>query len=203
MPWPGQVTIRAHEGGRNGAPVILGQTLVPPVATFEVEGANGAPDAIVRFEVRDGRPECMEISVKANPSGRGIRSADMNLFNLDNLIENVFTELGSVIEQNPHNPFESIATWSNDSERAHWARRGDVHVARANRGPTKEELERVAAIYREHHGGAPLQTVATLLSTSRRTAARRVAQAREAGLLPPSGAGTSSADEGEDDDGQS
>ncbi|MGH3869153.1 MAG: DUF6214 family protein [Pseudonocardiaceae bacterium] len=193
MSWPGRVTIRGHEGGRNGAPVILGRTLVPPVATFEIQGDNGAPDATVRFEVRDGRPECMEISVKANPTGRGIRSADMNLFNLDNLIENVFTELGAEIEQNPHNPAESIAAWRpvDESERARWARRGDVHVARANRRPTKEELERVASIYREHHGGAPLQAVAKLLSTSRRTAARRVAQAREAGLLPPSGAETS------------
>lgn len=202
MSWPGQVSIRGHEGGRNGAQVILGRTLVPPVATFEIEGANGAPDAIVRFEVRDGRPECMEISVKANPSGRGIRSADMTLFNLDTLIEHVFTELGSVIEQNPHNPSESIAIWPKESERAYWARRGDVHVARANRGPTKEELERVASIYREHHGGAPLQAVAMLLSTSRRTAARRVAQAREAGLLPPSGAGPSTDEKAKDDDGR-
>jgi hypothetical protein len=126
----------------------------------------------------------------------------MNLFNIDNLIENVFTELGSVIDQNPHNPAESIATWPEESERAHWARRGDLHVARATRGPTKEELERVASIYREHHGGAPLQAVATLLSTSRRTAARRVAQAREVGLLPPSGAGPSAGEKAADDDSQ-
>jgi hypothetical protein len=203
MSWPGTVTIRGHEGGRNGASVILGRTLVPPMATFEIQGANGAPDATVRFEVRDGRPECVEISVKADPSGRGIRSADMTLFNIDNLIENVFTELGSVIEQNPHNPAESIATWPQESERAHWARRGDVHVARANRGPTTEELERVASIYRAHHGGAPLQAVAKLLSISRRTAARRVAQARDAGLLPSSGAGTSTDEKAKDDDGDS
>lgn len=189
MSWPGRITIRGHEGGRNGAPVVLGRTLVPRVATFEVQGDNGAPDATMRFEVRDGRPECVEIRVKAKKrNGRGIRSADMNLFNLDNLIENVFTELGAEIAQNPHNPSESIAAWRpvDEPERVRWARRGDVHVARANRGPTKEELKRVASIYLEYQGGAPLQAVAALLSISRRTAARRVAQAREAGLLPTS-----------------
>lgn len=193
MIWKGIVSIQGHEGGRYGAPVILGRTLVPRVATFEMRGVDGAPDAMVRFEVRDGRPECMEISVKANPSGRGIRSVDMTSFNIDNLIEIVFTELGADIKPNPHNPAESIAAWrpAEESNRAYWTRRNDVHIARANRGPTKEELERVASIYRDHHGGAPLQAVAKLLSISRRTAARRVAQAREAGLLPLSEAGTS------------
>lgn len=44
--------------------------------------------------------------------------------------------------------------------------------------------ERVAEIFREHVGGAPTQAVAALLGVASRTAARRVQQARDAGLLP-------------------
>lgn len=118
----------------------------------------------------------------------------MALFtNIGNLIGNVFDELGRALEPNPHDPTgtELVATWPDDSERARWTRRHDVHVAQttAGRGPSREELERVAAIYRDHHGGAPLEAVAKLLSVSRSTAARRVARARELGLLPPIGAG--------------
>jgi hypothetical protein len=187
MSWPGKVSIRGHEGGRHGRPVMLGTTLVPPVATFEVSGSGGAPDALVRFEIRDGRPECTEITVKASPSGRGIRSADMGLFNIDNLVTNVFAELGRRLRPNPAAPWEHIADYPVTDERERWSIKGDVATARTatRRGrPSAEELERVAEIYREHVGGAPTQAVAALLGVSWRTAARRVQQARDAGLLP-------------------
>jgi hypothetical protein len=62
-----------------------------------------------------------------------------------------------------------------------------VYEARkARRGAvSKAELEQVAKVYREHLVGGPTAAVRLLLGyKSERTAARRVQQARAAGLLP-------------------
>lgn len=62
----------------------------------------------------------------------------------------------------------------------------DIYEARsARRGTvTRAELEEVARIYREHVDASPTQAVAMLGGYTTRTAARRVQQARAAGLLP-------------------
>lgn len=182
MTWTGRTAVR-HDGRM----VQLGETLVPQRAKFEITGEDECPDGRVTFEVRDGRPECVEIAVKAKPGGRGIQSADMTLFNIDNLTVNVFSSvaLGPVQQVGP-------GEWAADNspdDRAAWSRRGDVHRARTTRRASagdRVELERVAKVYREHLANAPIAAVRVLLGYhSDRTAARRVQQARAAGLLPP------------------
>jgi hypothetical protein len=187
MTWPGDVRVSGYSSGRYGAPVRLGETVVPRVATFEVTGQDGAPDALVRFEVRDGRPECTEITVKTKPDGRGIRSADMALFNIDALAANVFAEVAMRLEPNPSAPDrESVATRQPPSDREYWAMRGDIESSRASRrgAPSRSELEKVARIYREHLSSAPVQALMALEGYTEGTARRRVQQARKAGLLP-------------------
>ena len=149
---------------------------MPPKAVLSFEGIKGSPDATVIFEVRDGRPECVEISVRAKPEGRGIRSADLAMMNLDNLAIDVFTQLGVVGVQD-----------TDERRRTH----RDVHEARlARRGAVSQhELEEVARVYREHLEESPTRAVALLLGYSDRTAARRVQQARTAGLLPSTSPG--------------
>jgi hypothetical protein len=49
---------------------------------------------------------------------------------------------------------------------------------------SRAELEEVAQVYREHVASSPTRMVAMLCGYSERTAARRVQQARAAGLLP-------------------
>jgi hypothetical protein len=62
----------------------------------------------------------------------------------------------------------------------------DLYEARASRRGevTHAELKEVASVYREHLDASPTRAVSLLLGYSERTAARRVQQARAAGLLP-------------------
>ncbi|WP_300008061.1 hypothetical protein [Pseudonocardia sp.] len=185
MVWIGTSKVRGDNRGQG--PVRLGDTLVPRTAHLEMVGDDGGPDGLVRCEIRDGRPEVVEITVKVKPDGRGIRSADMAVFNLDNLAVNIFGHVAEPIQTAPAEG-QFATTWPPTETQA-WAMRNDLHRARTAprgaRGPSREELEEVARIYREHVADAPVKAVAALLGATERTAARRVQQARAAGLLPP------------------
>lgn len=181
MAWNGRASYTGE-----GKLVNLGHTVVPSRATYSFDGDQGSPDSVVRFEVRDGRPECVEIIIKARPNGRGIRAEDVGLINIGPLAESVFAELGSPIEPIPGAPGMASTQWP-ASESGKWAVRGDVADRRSQkrRGPNRDELERVAEVYRSHLESAPVQAVAQLFDYSDRTAARRIQEARAAGLLPP------------------
>jgi hypothetical protein len=174
MVWEGRQTITGiHHGKRHRGFVMLGDSAVPPEALLTFEGTRGSPDVSMNFEIRDGRPECVGITVKAKPDGRGIRSADLALFNIDSLTIGVFAQLAN-FGVNASDEKQLWQTIRNVTE-ARTARRGAV---------TQAELEEVARVYRDHIDAAPTRAVETLLGYTERTAARRVQQARAAGLLP-------------------
>lgn len=183
MVWP--ANIRYREATRKGGKTFehIGDYMVPTAFVMEVNGHEGAPDAAIRFEVRDGRPECVEIRITAHDDGRAIRSSDMRVFNIDDLVESVFTDNARMVY-----PDEQTGTrWRTPSgEQEHWAARSAVATRRAEPARRTDELAEVAKIYRENIDGAPLDMVRTLMGYgSDRTAARRVKAAREAGYLPP------------------
>lgn len=157
--------------------VKLGETWVFSRARLSSIGLDGAPDLFAEFEVRDGVPECVAIRWESKPDGRGIRTSDLHVIKVDGLVINAFLQHAKV------DPQSKVAR---DSERDHWAAVGDLDRAIAGRskGPHPGELQQVAEIYRAHVGGHPTAAVESLLGMSRRTAARRVQQARAAGLLP-------------------
>jgi hypothetical protein len=67
-----------------------------------------------------------------------------------------------------------------------WQVENDLRSAQERKtGPPPAELESVARVYRQAINGKPVEAVRFYLGTSYRTAARRVEQARAAGLLPP------------------
>ncbi|HEY6422638.1 MAG TPA: hypothetical protein VIY28_05180 [Pseudonocardiaceae bacterium] len=171
MVWEGVQRVTGLAGGQHGGFVQLGDAIVPPKAEMTFEGTGGSPDVQMRFEIRDGRPECVEINVMAKPDGRGIRSADMAMFNLDNLAIGVFGQLATI---GVHAESEQLSALRSVGE-ARSARRPTV---------TRADLDEVARVYRAHVEASPTRAVELLLGYSARTAARRVAQAREAGLLP-------------------
>jgi hypothetical protein len=92
-----------------------------------------------------------------------------------------------VKEPDPNNPNRWVAHPPKDDQEW-WAVNKEVNHARTAtrgvRGPSSEVLEQVARLYRAHSAGSPVRVIADLLGTSERTAARRVQQARQAGLLP-------------------
>jgi hypothetical protein len=180
--WRGRTRVGSKFGGQHGGLTMVGDVAVPRVAVYAHDGDEGEPDLEVTFEVRDGRPECVDFHVRAKPGGRGIRTADLQMVsNLDVVAEHLYAAVAPVPGGSAFNWM-----WRQTEENVAQARR-TVHEARkARRGTvTKAELEQVAKVYREHLDAGPTQAVRLVLRySSERTAARRVQQAREAGLLP-------------------
>jgi hypothetical protein len=184
MVWEG----RGEIAGKMPGLVRLGEHAVPRRAGYTFTGAKGSPDLHMSFEVRDGRPECVEITIKAKPAGRGIRTADLQIFNIDTLTVNVFSSIALSATEQPGGAtqFTPITT-----EREFWPANKVIEEARRERrgSVTRTELEDVARVYREHFDGSPTQAVQHLLGYSERTAGRRIRQARDAGLLPDTSSG--------------
>ena len=157
-----------------------------------VDKASGAPDLEARFEVRDGVPECTEFTLRSKPGGRAVRTADLRLFDMDGFTLHVFTRKGAVLKK-PEGTAGAAQPLA--SEREWWAANAAVAEAqRGRRSVSRWELEEVARIYNDNiHGTSsatspapgPTKAVEQALRLSGRTAARRVQQARDAGLLPP------------------
>ena len=177
MSWRGSVEVTGE-----GRDIRLGMTVIPERATFKATGEKGAPDVVARFEVRDGRPEMVEVLVKTKADGRGIRSSDMEVFN-ENLIRNVYALIGRQFHSDPG----GLDGWRSGHLRmttcgpskARLKGRGQCRCGTVN----IEELKKVKETYEAHMGNAPTKAVEEILDYTPRTAARRVQQAREAGLL--------------------
>jgi hypothetical protein len=185
--WPGTTRVDGLLGGRYGGLRRLGDAVVPHRAVYTHVGEGGEPDMKVHFEIRDGRPECTGIVISVKRNGRGLRTADLAALNLDALAVAVFTGLASTYRTSPDEPDAMLLFRPADEAEARRLER-DVHEARAARRGTvtRAELEEVARIYREYLEASPTTAVRLQLGyRSERTAARRVQQARTAGLLPP------------------
>ena len=191
MAWRGRTRVEGLLGGRHGGLRRLGDAVVPPRVLFSHEGEGGEPDLRMLFEVRDDRPECTEITITVKPGGRGIRTADLHTLNLDAMTTNVFAQVA--VMRNRINPFDGtpvpddtiLLHGPRDEAEARRLQRDIYETRAARRGTvTRAELEEAARVYRENVDGSPTRAVAMLCGYSERTAARRVQQARAAGLLP-------------------
>jgi hypothetical protein len=180
--WRGKTRLGAKFGGRHGGLAKVGDVVVPRTAVYAHDGDVGEPDLEVTFEVRDGRPECVDFHIRAKPDGRGIRDADLQMVShLDAMAVKLYEEITPVPGGNAFNWM-----WRQTEENALRAHRAVYEARKARRGDvTRAELEQVAATYREHVASSPTRAVKEFCGyKSDRTAARRVQQAREAGLLP-------------------
>ncbi len=178
-----------------GQPVRMGDHAVPRAISLTMTGDNGSPDVLLKFEVRSGRPECVDLHVSARPKGRGIANADIGIFNIDTMAESVFLSYAMTANHTGDGDtrITTMTPALGASERA--AAYRDVYEARRrSRGVVSdEELEQVAEHYRNHIKGYPTKAVADFMRYSDRTAARRVQQARKRGLLPETSRGKKSA----------
>ena len=76
--------------------VPLGAVMVPTAIEFEFLGDVGEPDMSARFEMRAGRPECVELTIRARPQGRDIRTSDLEGVvdvGIDRMVETAFARL--------------------------------------------------------------------------------------------------------------
>jgi len=107
------------------------------------------------------------------------------VINLDAIAVNLYAAVAPVPDGNAFNWM-----WRQTEENASRAQRAVYEARKARRGAvTRADLERVAEVYRENVSSSPTRAVSEYLGYTARTAARRVQQARDAGLLPKTSKG--------------
>src|SRR4051794_6201715 len=89
MTWPGLSAIHGSLPS-----VRVGDSVVPAKATWHLTGDEGAPDAAITFEMREGRPECTRVLIEAKPDGREIRTSDVASLRLEALAISVLGYYG-------------------------------------------------------------------------------------------------------------
>jgi hypothetical protein len=184
-----QVTV--HVGGPYGGQVRVGDRfLVPRHAFVELKGHLGDPDVHAHVEWRDDSPQIVELTLTAKPNGRGLRSVDLDVLRPERLARLVLRDVSLEVNEEPGGATRtSLVDWSDPvNERDWWKVDGLLReaVASAGRGNgSGAELRQVADVYEaaKLKKANALNAVAVRLGISQRTAARRVAQARAAGLL--------------------
>ncbi len=198
MSWSGTESWTRETGW---APVLLagGRMIVPSRFVYRFAGHDGDPNSLVRFEIRRQAGEalakiaCVEVKVTPSAGGRPIRPSDFEgLAALDTLGREVCERLALAVDtvRDPVSgetsavPLSSTKMKAVREELRRELRDGIADSRRNRKRPTpREELERVAEIY-QSADRAPISAVMTAQSYTRRTAARRIAEARTAGLLP-------------------
>lgn len=168
--WEGKIRVTS----KDGRPVVVDEWAFPRQATLTFEGEGDAPDLAAQFEYRPEGPVCVSLAVTAKPGGRPVTDADVQWIVLEKLAARTF----------------ATAAWAPTPSGAHVRRAGvDAEALTVVHESSKDErLVQVARRYLvAYPSGAPLAAVEAIAPT-RRTAARWVASAREAGLIPPQGA---------------
>ena len=134
-------------------------------------------------EIEDQRKK---LTAPINDLTDELQAGALNLLNLDTEAAVAFAYFAE--DQAINTPLGLTAEQAED--RKWWQAVKEMQDARsAGSAVTQEELEMVARVYREHFDNNPTQKVETLLNYTTRTAARRVRQARDAGLLPDTSQG--------------
>lgn len=173
---------------------VAGDVVFPSSVKLEATGLKGAPDVEAVFEMRDGVPEVVDFRITAKANGRAVRSADLDSFMpLERFAIAGFRRFSSRRDgRGSERPNGNLGP---ADSREFWDVTGTLHAARESRtGPSHAELEEVARIYREAVQGRPTEAVQIQGGyPSRRTAARRIQQARAAGLLPKTSPGKKNA----------
>lgn len=159
---------------------------VPPRVLLDFTGDKGAPDIHGVFEIRAERPECVELTFRAKPDGRGLESMDFADIRIDNLVVQAFAMFGAKLDADGNGVvFEAGEVTEEDAQRWLEATGPALERRQSRRPAAPSTIQSVATVYKTDATGAPIKAVQTYLGCSRSTAHRRVKDARDAGLLPP------------------
>lgn len=172
--------LSAAGGPREAPPVRFGGFVVPAAVAWVVEPIGRSPGVRAEFEMRGGQPVCLSVLVEATPGGRAVTTADLaGMPGLERKALDAFMALGTaVIEDDDWHAGRNLGR---SQEVLQPDRRA---VDRALKSRSDDELELVARVYRENVETSPLEAVQAALGVSRRTASRRVENARRRGFLP-------------------
>jgi hypothetical protein len=186
--WMGDLKVTTKLAGPHGGRVRVGRFILPRHVFVEIAGGNGHPDLHMHLEWREDRPQVVELSISAKADGRGVRSSDLEVLALDGIARSVFQGEAMIVQEDLPGGVTSSAfpDWSDPRfERDLWEvdRLLTESIATTRSTRSRAELERVAEVYQRHRGKGALLAVAAALGVSERTAARRVKDARLAGLI--------------------
>jgi transposase len=164
------------------AKVEVGDRLIPERISVTVLGGPSTPDFSMRIEVRQGIPVCTEMTLTARPDGPEVRDKDLKYLRLDDWLEQIVALASMKFSGSSPG---GVTNWAKPVDDVTALR--DIRRIRPGRPRkmTRERLQRIADVYRQHVDGRPTDAVAKAFGVSPRTAARHVGQARDAGLLPP------------------
>jgi uncharacterized protein (DUF2267 family) len=156
--------------------VQVGDRWVPPVIVIKAMGSATEPDLRMKIEVRDGIPVCTEVSLQARAEGPEIRSKDLRDILLDDWMQNTVAAFSA--DQSGTAGARCTITRRDALANVEQARKGRPRISR-------EQLQNVANVYRQHIDARPTDAVRRAFGfSSHRTAARYVERARKLGLLP-------------------
>ena len=148
---------------------------VPREIFVQIRGGTNQPDYELKIEVRGGVPRWAEVTLRARPDGPEVRDKDLDAIRLDDWLEQIVAmcsvaKSGAGAWSKPGNDTGALA---------------DIRRAKSGRPRiSRERLQKVAEIYRQHFDDRPTEAVAHAFGKDRRTAARYVRLARDAGFLP-------------------
>jgi len=184
-----EVLVKADEGNfvryrtEDGARVLRGsETLLPAVFVACFPDDRGGPELHLRFEMREGVPQCREVALLSEPDGREIRPVDVKSIDVERFLEVACQMIAlHVVEQYPTGGVDAVMSHQ-ATELAAVAR--SVSLARRNtrRQIPDEKLAEVVEVYRANPT-RPTAAVAERFGLALRTASLYVKRAREAGLL--------------------
>jgi hypothetical protein len=157
----------------------VGNRFVPKEIRVTIDGGHGEPNVHMKIEVRHGVPICTGLLLEGHQGGPEIRDKDVR-----------FVPVTAWVEQ-----IAAACTWAPNirgienvqGPAAQKANRANVRAVRVGRPRiSREQLMRVAEVYREHIDGSPTDAVRRAFGVSARTAARYVELCRsdEHRLLP-------------------
>jgi hypothetical protein len=153
---------------------------------IEYSATGGAdPDMHVRVELRDGSPQVVELSWKAQQGQGEIRRKHLRQIDLEKLVTDLVV---SMIEK-PVPAGLSLTRKADVDQLREASRKARKFVERqrlprARRVMTPEFLEAVAQVYRENIDGKPTKAVGETFNVQSRMASKYVDAARQRGYLP-------------------
>lgn len=160
----------------------VGQVKIPKRFTVHIcDYEDGSPDVDLVYEVRNGVPQCREVTIKATEDGHEVRRSDLVAIRVQDHLEHAIKQmaLGDVTEV-AAGQFRISPFASKDQRRAAW---NAVQTSRKSLRGARRDLALVAQIYRENVDRNPTQAVAEYFEVAHRTAALYVWRARDADHL--------------------
>ncbi len=134
----------------------------------------------MKIEVRQGIPVCTEVTLTARPDGPEVRDKDLEYLRLSDWLEQIV----ALASMKYSGSFPGGVTgWAKPVD--DYTALRDIRRHRSGRPRmSRERLQKIADVYREHFDSRPTDAVRRAFGVSDRTAARYVDHARKAGLLP-------------------